>query len=331
MGLLMRVEAAAVIAVIAVTLALAPGGARAKLSSSYYAQTCPGLEYNVNDVLQSALMNDSRIGASLLRMHFHDCFVQGCDASITLVDTPTFTGEQTAKPNVNSIRGFDILEQIKARVESICPGVVSCADILALVARDAVISAYGPFWEVKYGRRDSTTACLSCANTQIPSPFGNVTSLTAFFAAKGLDQKDMTALSGAHTFGKAHCGLFSGRLTNFSGTGAPDPTLNPTYRSTLLQKCPQGVSTSVVVHLDLTTPFVFDNAYYTNLFNDDGLLTSDQTLYSEGGPTATIVTDYGSTQKKFFKQFAKSILKMGEITPLTGSQGEIRKVCSFVN
>lgn len=66
--------------------------------------------------------------------------LQGCDGSILLVDTPTFTGEQTARPNNNSIRGFNVVDDIKSAVEAICPNTVSCADILALVARDGVIS-----------------------------------------------------------------------------------------------------------------------------------------------------------------------------------------------
>ncbi|CAM6119912.1 unnamed protein product [Calypogeia fissa] len=325
-GLLMRVEA--VIAILAVIVALAPLAANAgSLSTSFYAKTCPNLEKTVNDVFQAALAKDSRIGASLLRMHFHDCFVQGCDASITLVDTPTFKGEQTAAPNDNSIRGYDVVEAIKAAVEGICPNTVSCADILALVARIAVVSAHGPSWEVDFGRRDSTTACFNCADSQLPQSSFHVTALTSSFAAKGLDQTDMVALAGAHTFGKARCSSFSARL----GLNPPDLTLNSAYRTDLLKECPQA-NTDVVVNLDLTTPSDFDNQYYNNLFNHEGLLFSDEALYNEGGETAKLVTDYsGSNQNAFFEQFAKSIVKMGEITPLTGSQGEIRKKCSFVN
>lgn len=64
--------------------------------------------------------------------------LQGCDASILLDDTPTFTGEKNAAPNANSVRGYEVIDAIKMQVESYCPATVSCADILALAARDSV-------------------------------------------------------------------------------------------------------------------------------------------------------------------------------------------------
>ena len=66
--------------------------------------------------------------------------MQGCDASVLLDDTTDFTGEKSAGANVNSLRGFEVIDDIKSKVEAACPGVVSCADILAIAARDSVVT-----------------------------------------------------------------------------------------------------------------------------------------------------------------------------------------------
>lgn len=63
---------------------------------------------------------------------------KGCDASVLLDDTPYFTGEKNALPNHNSLRGFEVIDDIKEHLERICPSTVSCADILALAAREAI-------------------------------------------------------------------------------------------------------------------------------------------------------------------------------------------------
>lgn len=65
--------------------------------------------------------------------------LQGCDGSVLLDDTVTLKGEKTASQNLNALIGFDLVDRIKNQLESQCPGIVSCADLLAIAARDAVI------------------------------------------------------------------------------------------------------------------------------------------------------------------------------------------------
>lgn len=65
--------------------------------------------------------------------------MQGCDGSVLLDDTATLIGEKQADQNVNSLKGFDLVDKIKQKLEAECPGVVSCADLLAIGARDGTV------------------------------------------------------------------------------------------------------------------------------------------------------------------------------------------------
>ncbi|CAN1278128.1 Peroxidase 15 [Linum perenne] len=289
-----------------------------QLTSTFYAATCPNISAVVNNVVQQALQSDARIAASLIRLHFHDCFVQGCDGSILLDDNSTanIQSEKNAGPNVNSARGFPVVDNIKTAVENVCPGVVSCADILALAAESSVVLSGGPSWSVLLGRRDSRTANQGGANASIPTPFDNLANLTSKFSNVGLNTNDLVALSGAHTFGRAH------------GSG-PDPTLSASYATTLQQTCPQNGNGAALANLDPTTSDTFDNNYYSNLQNNQGLLQSDQAL--TGAPTVALVNAFSSNQTAFFQSFVQSMVNMGNISPLTGSSGEIRRDCKMIN
>ncbi|XP_027349267.1 peroxidase A2-like [Abrus precatorius] len=316
---------------IALTIHLHPSNAQ--LSSTFYSSTCPNVSSIVRSVVQQALQSDPRIAASLTRLHFHDCFVNGCDGSLLLDQGGNITlSEKNAAPNNNSARGFNVVDNIKSSVENSCPGVVSCADILALAAEASVNLGGGPSWNVLLGRRDGLIANQSGANTSIPTPFESLANVTAKFAAVGLNISDLVALSGAHTFGRAQCRFFNQRLFNFSGTGSPDPTLNTTYLATLQQSCPQNGSGTTLNNLDPSSPDTFDNNYFKNLLNNQGLLQTDQELFStNGSATISIVNNFASNQTAFFLAFAQSMINMGNIAPLTGSQGEIRSDCKKVN
>ncbi|KAG6509394.1 peroxidase 4-like [Zingiber officinale] len=315
----------AAFAVLAV-LVLLSGTSSAQLSTSYYSYSCPSLSSTVKGAVQSAINSEKRMGASLLRLFFHDCFVNGCDGSILLDDTSSFTGEKTAKPNSNSVRGFDVVDGIKTAVENACPGAVSCADILAIAARDSVVILGGPTWDVKLGRRDSKTASLSAANSNIPPPNSSLANLASSFSNKGLSTKDLVALSGAHTIGQARCTSFRAHIYN-------DSNVDPSFAQTRQSNCPSasgGSGDNNLAPLDLQTPAGFDNNYYKNLVGKKGLLHSDQELYN-GGSTDSQVSSYGNSQSSFFADFAAAMIKMGDISPLTGSNGEIRKNCRKVN
>uniref|UniRef100_J3LZA1 Plant heme peroxidase family profile domain-containing protein n=1 Tax=Oryza brachyantha TaxID=4533 RepID=J3LZA1_ORYBR len=67
-------------------------------------------------------------------MLFHDCFVEGCDASVMIEGSGT---ERTDPANL-SLGGFNVIDAAKRLLEVVCPATVSCSDILVLAARDAV-------------------------------------------------------------------------------------------------------------------------------------------------------------------------------------------------
>ena len=140
--------------------------------------------------------------------------------------------------------------------------------------------------------------------------------------------------AGAHTMGFARCATFSPRLFNFSGTGAPDSTMDTSLVSQLQNLCPANGDGNKTTALDQNSIDLFDNHYFKNLLNNRGILLSDQELYSSdlaNSTTKSIVESYSSDQGLFLENFANSMIKMGSINPLTGSSGQIRSSCRVVN
>ncbi|KAK9942202.1 hypothetical protein M0R45_007880 [Rubus argutus] len=303
---------------------------RQLLDYNFYDRSCPRLLMIVRYNVWAALKNDTRMAASLLRMHFHDCIVDGCEGSVLLDDTKDFKGEKNAPPNRNSLRGFEVIDNIKTDLEIFCPSTVSCADILTLAAREAVSLSGGPFWNVPLGRRDGITASQKSAIEQIPSPIEPLQNITAKFTSKGLDIKDVVVLSGGHTLGFAQCFTFKRRLFNFEGSGNPDPALDSSVLTKLQSICPnQDAANSNLAPLD-SSAVRFDNVYYTNLVNNAGLLESDQALVKDPN-TATMVNLYSGNPFLFSQDFAASMMKLGNVGVLTGLNGQIRKRCGSVN
>ncbi|KAI5068577.1 hypothetical protein GOP47_0016922 [Adiantum capillus-veneris] len=300
----------------------------------FYKKTCPKAEAIVRTVVSKAISRDRGLGAGLLRLHFHDCFVQGCDGSVLLDSTPSTKAEKDSAPNL-SLRGFEVIDEAKLQLEASCPNVVSCADIVAFAARDSVHLLGGPFWQVPAGRRDGMVSDASLALSNLPAPFFNVKQLTHSFGLKGLTQDDMVTLSGAHTVGVAHCSSFQRRLYNFSSTSALDPTLDEELVEQLKQVCPpprldSRIGADPSVNLDLRTPSMFDNAYYYNIELGQGLLQSDEALYSDPVTSKTIKS-HAYSQQSWSNKFKLAMIKMSLIEVKTEDAGEIRANCHVIN
>ena len=183
----------------------------------------------------------------------------------------------------------------------------------------------GPTWAVPLGRRDARTASQAAANSNLPSPSSSAATLISAFASVGLDSRDMVALSGAHTIGSARCASFRSRVYN-------DSNIQPGFAMRRRQTCPSqpGVGDGILAPLDASGSVRFDNGYFRNLMSRFGLLHSDQELFN-GGPVDGIAKQYAGNGAAFASDFVTAMIKMGNISPLTGSNGEIRNNCRKPN
>lgn len=304
----------------------------ATLDIGYYQSTCPSAEAIVRRAVNRAITQDPGLGAGLIRMHFHDCFVRGCDASILLDSTLSNPSSEKESPaNGPSLRGFEVIDEAKAELEIICPRTVSCADILAFAARDSVQELGGIRYNVPSGRKDGTISIKDEATTNIPSPNSTVEQLQQLFSNKGLNLQDIVALSGAHSIGMTRCSLFSHRLHTFNATHLQDPSMEVKFASEMKDKCPSlAASEQVKVPLDGLTPSRLDNKYYRNLVKGRGLLASDQALM-DSPLTSKMVKRFAKYGRVWMPTFVDAMTRMGSIEVLTSSQGEVRRHCRIVN
>ncbi|OAY50535.1 peroxidase 64 [Manihot esculenta] len=295
------------------------------LSFNYYDHTCPQLESTVTSAVKKAMMNDKTVPAALLRMHFHDCFIRGCDGSVLLESEGKNKAEKDGPPNI-SLHAFYVIDNAKKAVEAECPGLVSCADILALAARDAIALSGGPNWDVPKGRKDGRISKASDTR-QLPGPNFNISQLQQSFSQRGLSLEDLVALSGGHSLGFSHCSSFQNRIHNFNSSLDIDPTLNPSFAASLRNACPMHNKVkNAGATLDSSTT-IFDNAYYKLLLQGKSLFSSDQSLLTTP-KTSALVSKFASSQQEFEKAFVKSMIKMSSIS---GGGQEIRLDCKVVN
>ncbi|XP_076902029.1 peroxidase 24-like [Bidens hawaiensis] len=307
-------------------------GAGGDLKMKYYEKLCPrsvSVEKTVRDIVWNKVSADATMAAKLLRLHYHDCFVRGCDASILLDSTQNMTTEKTAGPN-RSIFGYEVIDEIKTKLEATCPETVSCADIVALAARDAVSFQFKrDMWPVFTGRKDGRVSLASEVGGNLPSAGANFTTLQAQFKSKGLNLNDLVTLSGAHTIGISHCTLVARRLYNFTGIGDADPSLDQTYAQTLRNLCPNPINPATTLEMDPNSSLSFDSNYYRALNQHKGLFVSDAALLTNR--QSAFMAKILENQKVFFAQFALSMVRMGAVKDATGGPGEVRKNCRVVN
>ncbi|KAL3004465.1 hypothetical protein AAZX31_08G165800 [Glycine max] len=326
------------------------------LEYDFYRDTCPQAEGVVRSALTRIYFDHRDVAPALLRLFFHDCFIEGCDASLLLDENNgdrNRSVEKQAVPN-QTLRGFDKIELIKEEVEQACPGIVSCADILALAARDSILLAGGPFYPVLTGRRDSHQSFFEEATDQIPRPDDNVTRTLNLFNLRGFNARETVSLLGGHNIGKIGCDFIQQRLYNFQGTGQPDPSIPLDFLRQMRLNCPDSKNSSTSIdeftiskpvssdfHSKMGMSYMqalsssvssgasFDTHYYQSLLRGRGLLFADQQLMAEQ-KTARLVSAYASDDGSTFRMdFARVMLKMSNLDVLTGLQGQVRVNCSL--
>ncbi|OAE30255.1 hypothetical protein AXG93_2956s1060 [Marchantia polymorpha subsp. ruderalis] len=155
------------------------------------------------------------------------------------------------------------------------------------------------------------------------------TSIVDAFVTKYL-QKDRN-FAGAHTIGRSHCNGILPHLYNFTGKDDvtdTDPAMDKEFSVLLKTLCPQGNRTNTIF-IDSTANH-FDRLYYKNVLGGRGVFMTDSALITDPG-SKKVVRLFAKRSSTFFSEFADAMVKMGNLGVLTGTQGEIRRTCQFVN
>ncbi|OMO76910.1 Plant peroxidase [Corchorus capsularis] len=272
-------------------------------------------------------LQDPTSPAAFLRLLFHDCQVQGCDASILLeTGAPRGHSEMVSGKNFG-IRKRETIEQIKYILEAECPGQVSCADIIALAAKESVALSGGPNIQIPLGRKDSITCSRRAAETHLPSPDITVDQLLKIFMSKGLNMEESVAILGGHTLGGGHCINIVGRLYDRQR----NDQINPGFEALLRFHCPTNFPlTNLTVVPNDKTPLTFDNQYFRDVLIGKGLFAIDSSI-SRDPRTSPIVRKFAADVNYFFHVFSSAFVKLSSANVLTKGKGEVRRRCNQVN
>jgi peroxidase len=300
---------------------------KSELQLNYYEQSCPEAEEIIKQQVINLYNKHGNTAVSWVRNLFHDCMVMSCDASLLLETSNGIETEKASQRNFG-MRNFKYINTIKQAVEAQCPSTVSCADIVALSARDGIVMLGGPSAEMKTGRKDSKVSYAAVIEDFLPNHNDTVSLVLSRFQSIGIDTEGSVALLGAHSVGRVHCVNLVHRLYP-----TVDSTLDPDYANYLKGRCPTPYPDPNAVlysRNDRETPMILDNIYFKNLLKNKGLLIVDQELTSNP-ETLSFVEKMADNNSYFHEQFAKAIILLSENNPLTGDQGEVRKDCRFVN
>nr|CAD1841106.1 unnamed protein product [Ananas comosus var. bracteatus] len=196
-----------------------------------------------------------------------------------------------APPNL-AIRGYGSIERLKRKLEEACPETVSCADIIAMAARDSVyllrvlfIVDAGPYYKIETGRRDGNVSIDQEVLNFLPPPISNITTLFTSFTQKGLSIKDLVVLS-------------------------------------VLEKKCRPNDTTTLVEMDPGSSRTFDLGYYQKVAKGRGLFSSDEALLHNSITKSYLLKQaHAASSEEFFDDFVESMINMGRIEVRTGDEG----------
>uniref|UniRef100_M8CNC8 Peroxidase n=1 Tax=Aegilops tauschii TaxID=37682 RepID=M8CNC8_AEGTA len=282
---------------------LLPSSTNAALQDGFYS-TSTNCTVDVEAVVRGVVeqhvsrSGDGGSGAGLIRLHFHDCFVKGCDGSVLIDPSPVNPDPEKASPANGGLRGIDVVEEAKRQLEATCPGTVSCADILAFAARDAayVLSSGAISYDVPSGRRDGLTSDASDASQSLPPPFAQLDDLVRAFASKGF--------------------------------GIDELPMDPSYGADMRSRCPEDAGAEERVEQDQATSGDLDGRYFENVLAGRVPFNSDRALIDDG-ETRRMVEENAGDQVEWAAKFAAAMRKMSELTGT--AEGEIREFCHVTN
>ncbi|XP_022882899.1 peroxidase 21-like [Olea europaea var. sylvestris] len=111
---------------------------KSELQLNYYSESCPRAEEIIEEQVIGLYNKHGNTAVSWIRNLFHDCIVKSCDASLLLDTANGIKSEKTSSRSFG-MRNFKYINTIKLALEKECPIKVSCADIVALSARDGFV------------------------------------------------------------------------------------------------------------------------------------------------------------------------------------------------
>ncbi|KAL4525055.1 hypothetical protein Ndes2437B_g03197 [Nannochloris sp. 'desiccata'] len=252
------------------------------------------------------LMDSTRCNPIMIRLAWHDSGSYSADAKDQPWPKP---GGATAsirfKPELGygANNGLDVALNLLNPIKDEVPE-MSWADLIQLSSAVAIEHAGGPHIPLKLGRLDAQSKEDCTPDGRLPAaaaPFPDraaspAAHLRAVFYRMGLTDKDIVALSGAHTLGRARPERsgFGKASTKYTANGPGNP----------------GGSSWTVEWLQ------FDNSYFTDIKEqkDEELLVlpTDAALFEDEG-FRPFAEKYAASQEDFFNEYVESHLKLSEL------------------